>query len=194
MVKEIQDLLHNYPWIILVLAAVLLIGIGIAAAVMAVFKYREKKSSQNFEILDDLELPQEDSAAGRQTISPAPDDDDDGVTRRLFDYPEMELKSYQLELYDLNNPGVVYRVSVTDRITIGRKEQCMICIPNSTLSGVHCEIVLKNGKLYLHDLNSTNGTFLNGNPNRITEEVLGSGSTIEMGSVKLQVRISIIKI
>lgn len=191
MLKQIQDLLHNYPWIILVLAAMMLLGVGITVVIMVILKKREAMSSQPFEELDCQELPTGDNIQGRQPVSPVYDDDE--LTRRLFDYPELELKSYQLELHDLNQPGQVYQVSVTDRITIGRKEHCMVCIPNSTLSGEHCEIVLKNGKLYLRDLNSTNGTFLNGNPARATEEVLGSGSIIEMGAVKLQVRISIIK-
>lgn len=191
MLKQIQDLLHNYPWIILLLAAMVLLGVGITVAIMVILKKREAMSSQPFEELDCQALPPGGSLQERQPVSPVTDDDE--LTRRLFDYPELELKSYQLELHDLNQPGQVYKVSVTDRITIGRKERCMVCIPNSTLSGEHCEIVLKNGKLYLRDLNSTNGTFLNGNPARVTEEVLGSGSIIEMGAVKLQVRISIIK-
>lgn len=192
MLKQIQDLLHNYPWIVLVLVAMMLLGVGITVAIVVILKKREAKSCQPFEVLDSQELPSGELSQVRQPVSPVLDDDDE-LTRRLFDYPEMELKSYQLELHDLTQPGQVYRVSVTDRITIGRKEHCMVCIPNSTLSGEHCEIVLKNGELYLHDLNSTNGTFLNGNPARVTEEVLGSGSIIEMGAVKLQVRISIIK-
>lgn len=194
MVRQIQDLLQDYPWIAFAFTAMLLLGVGIAVAVMAALRHREKKHSQPFEVLSQQELPHAGEAQARQPAPPVYEEDGDGMTRRLFDYPDMELKSYQLELYDLNAPGIVYRATITDRITIGRKAQCMICIPNSTLSGQHCEIVLRDGKLFLHDLNSTNGTYLNGNPNRITEEVLGSGSIIEMGSVKLQAKISVIKI
>lgn len=193
MVKQVQELLQNYPWIVLVLAAMVLLGVGITVAVILILKAREAKNSSPFELLDQHELPPDDGLGQRQQPVP-PISDDDDLTRRLFDYPEMELKSYQLELCDLGQPDQVYRVSVTDRITVGRKEHCMVCIPNSTLSGEHCEIVLKNGKLYLHDLNSTNGTYLNGSPNRVTEALLESGSIIEMGAVKLKARISIIKL
>ncbi len=189
--KQIQDLLQDYPWIILVLAGMVLLGAGVALTVVIILRKQEKKKSQPFEVLDHQEQPQAPMQP-RPPVQPVAEEDD--LTRHLFDYPEMELKSYQLELHDLQSPGEVYRVNVSDRITIGRKEHCMVCIPNNTLSGEHCEIILRNGRLYLHDLNSTNGTFLNGNPNRITEEPLGSGSIIEMGAVKLRVEISIIKL
>ncbi|MDD3253289.1 MAG: FHA domain-containing protein [Lachnospiraceae bacterium] len=194
MAEQIRDLIHNYPWILVVLAAALFLGIGIAAAVVLLMRMHEKKMSKPFEVIDVPKRPEQEAVKPQPSAMPYSDDDDDDLTRRLFDYPEMELKSYQLALQDLQFPGQVYRTNVNDRITIGRKEQCVICIPNNTLSGEHCEIVLKNGRLCLHDLNSTNGTFVNGNPNRISEVMLESGDIIEMGSMKLRVQVSVIKL
>lgn len=42
--------------------------------------------------------------------------------------------------------------------TIGRKGK--VCIPDQTVSKQHAEVWIKNGEIYLRDLNSTNGTFL----------------------------------
>ena len=96
----------------------------------------------------------------------------------------MGLKTYQLELFDLDSPDLVYQVNMTDTITIGRSRECMVCISNNrTMSGRHCEIVLRDGRMYLRDLDSKNGTFLNENPNRIT------GSIIGMGSARLRVQV-----
>jgi hypothetical protein len=47
--------------------------------------------------------------------------------------------------------------------TIGRGGGCTISLPTDTFaSQVHARIVERDGQLYLEDLGSTNGTFLNG--------------------------------
>ncbi len=47
--------------------------------------------------------------------------------------------------------------------TIGRGGGCTISLPADTFaSQVHARIVERDGQLYLEDLGSTNGTFLNG--------------------------------
>ncbi|RKJ02689.1 FHA domain-containing protein [bacterium D16-54] len=168
-------------WILLVIGAALA-----AAIVVVVMKKRKDSQVESFET---LETPQEESSAvSNSTVSLILDDDD--CTRRLFDYPEMGLKTYQLELFDLDSPDLVYQVNMTDTITIGRSRDCMVCISNNrTMSGHHCEIVLRDGRMYLRDLDSKNGTFLNENPNRITEAELKSGSIIGMGSARLRVQV-----
>ena len=169
-------------WILLVIGAALAAAIGVV-----VMKKRKDSQVESFET---LETPQEESSAvSNSTVSLILDDDDD-CTRRLFDYPEMGLKTYQLELFDLDSPDLVYQVNMTDTITIGRSRDCMVCISNNrTMSGHHCEIVLRDGRMYLRDLDSKNGTFLNENPNRITEAELKSGSIIGMGSARLRVQV-----
>lgn len=55
-------------------------------------------------------------------------------------------------------------VSVLRSLTVGRAPDNDIVIPktSSSVSGHHCEIVLTNGVVYLRDVGSTNGTFVNG--------------------------------
>ncbi|MCI8363131.1 MAG: FHA domain-containing protein [Clostridia bacterium] len=192
---ELKDFISDNPWIILVVAAVLLVVIFIAVVIILLTKKKGKGSpASSFEVLDDITIdPHTPPQAPIRTAPVPPVFDDEDRTRKLFDYyPDTGLKSYQLELYDLSMQGQVYRVNVMDTITIGRSPDCMICISNPTMSGRHCEIILRNGKLYIRDLNSTNGTFLNGVPNRVTEAELDSGSVVEMGSAKFQVQISLI--
>lgn len=180
--EKLASGLKERLWILLVIGAALA-----AAIVVVVMKKRKDSQVESFET---LETPQEESSAvSNSTVSLILDDDDD-CTRRLFDYPEMGLKTYQLELFDLDSPDLVYQVNMTDTITIGRSRDCMVCISNNrTMSGHHCEIVLRDGRMYLRDLDSKNGTFLNENPNRITEAELKSGSIIGMGSARLRVQV-----
>ena len=45
--------------------------------------------------------------------------------------------------------------------TIGRSKEASITLPHSLVSRQHCEIFEEQGILYVRDLNSLNGTFLN---------------------------------
>lgn len=182
-VEKIKSFIADQPFLIpaaIAAAAVILIA---AVAVLIVLLVKKRNKAQPFEeiVMDTHEEP---PAAFRPT--PIGDDPED-VTKRLFDpKEEFSLNSYCLELVNVDFPEQVYRVAITDRIVVGRRSGCTICIPNSTLSGEHCEINLRNGRLFIRDLNSLNGTYLNESPERMTsEQELLSGSLITMGQIKL---------
>ncbi len=74
-------------------------------------------------------------------------------------------KSYGLEV--LNNGGNSDLkegsiIPIRLELTIGRKEGNSIKLTDQHVSGNHACIIVRNDKLFLEDLNSTNGTFLNG--------------------------------
>ena len=48
-------------------------------------------------------------------------------------------------------------------VTIGRSSQCDIVIPHEGMSRKHCEVQVKDGEVFLTDLGSVNGVFINGN-------------------------------
>lgn len=47
---------------------------------------------------------------------------------------------------------------------IGRRSDLALCLPSQTVSSIHAEIVEEDGALLVRDLQSTNGTFVNGIP------------------------------
>src|SRR5215475_12969355 len=63
-------------------------------------------------------------------------------------------------------PGLppVSHVLKDDTITIGRMKGNTIVIEDSSISLMHAKITRKNGDFLLKDLNSTNGTSVNGQP------------------------------
>jgi pSer/pThr/pTyr-binding forkhead associated (FHA) protein len=70
--------------------------------------------------------------------------------------------------------------------SIGRHDACTIRIKSSQVSRRHCEITLKDGKLLVRDLGSSNGTFVNGK--RIKEVmILREGDELTIGSISLKV-------
>ena len=71
-----------------------------------------------------------------------------------------------------------------ERITIGRKPYNDIQIDNLAISGEHAVIVTVLDDSFLEDLNSTNGTSVNGQP--IKKHFLQDGDVIELGKYKLK--------
>src|SRR3954469_2257542 len=58
----------------------------------------------------------------------------------------------------------VFHVLKDETITIGRMKGNTIVVEDSSISLMHAKITRKDGQFYVKDLNSTNGTSLNGQP------------------------------
>ena len=63
-------------------------------------------------------------------------------------------------------------------LLIGREHDCDIVIPSKHLSRHHARIELKNDRLFIQDLNSSSGTFVNEQP--IAECELKAGDTLQL--------------
>jgi hypothetical protein len=79
--------------------------------------------------------------------------------------------------------GRTYELNV-ERTTVGRVEDNAFQIAEPSVSSHHAEIILKGNDVHIKDLNSTNGTFINGE--KITEAVLKPGQTLKFGQVELR--------
>jgi predicted component of type VI protein secretion system len=71
-----------------------------------------------------------------------------------------------------------------DKTTVGRLEDNTFQLAEPSVSSHHCEIVLRGSEVLIRDLNSTNGTFINGE--KITEGVLKPGQTLRLGQIELR--------
>lgn len=70
------------------------------------------------------------------------------------------------------------------RLTIGRKPHNDVQIDNLAISGEHCVVVTILDDSFLEDLNSTNGTYVNGQP--VKKHVLENRDIIELGKYRLK--------
>lgn len=66
---------------------------------------------------------------------------------------------------------------LTGHNILGRDSECDITIPGTHLSRKHAEIAIKGNKLLVKDLNSSNGTFVNGK--RVAQAELIPGDQIQ---------------
>ncbi|WP_438853363.1 FHA domain-containing protein FhaB/FipA [Agromyces sp. M3QZ16-3] len=74
-----------------------------------------------------------------------------------------------------------------DEITIGRSSDSAIIIRDDYTSTHHARLMLWNGRWMLQDLDSTNGTFLNGS--RVTVPTpIPLGATVKVGATTFELR------
>jgi pSer/pThr/pTyr-binding forkhead associated (FHA) protein len=80
---------------------------------------------------------------------------------------------------------VIKEVQLTkDRTTLGRRPYNDIVIDNLAVSGEHAVMQMSGADVFLEDLNSTNGTYVNGKA--IKKQQLQSGDTVEIGKYKIK--------
>jgi pSer/pThr/pTyr-binding forkhead associated (FHA) protein len=74
-----------------------------------------------------------------------------------------------------------------DNAVIGASRNAAICLPNDSLDKRHARLILKNGSLYIEDLDSQNGTYIDGRRMESRRpEPVGTESTIRFGAVEGQ--------
>ncbi|NVO04871.1 MAG: FHA domain-containing protein [Rhodoferax sp.] len=80
---------------------------------------------------------------------------------------------------------VIKEVQLTkDRTTLGRRPYNDIVIDNLAVSGEHAVILMSGAEVTLEDLNSTNGSYVNGKA--IKKQALQNGDAIEIGKYKIK--------
>jgi pSer/pThr/pTyr-binding forkhead associated (FHA) protein len=71
---------------------------------------------------------------------------------------------------------------------IGRDPSCHLRPGSGLVSGRHCALLLREGRVFVEDLNSTNGTLVDGDPVRGEKAILG-GELLAIGPLRFGVTI-----
>ena len=80
---------------------------------------------------------------------------------------------------------VIKEVQLTkDRTTLGRRPYNDIVIDNLAVSGEHAVLQMVGNEVHLEDLNSTNGTYVNGKA--VKKQLLQNNDTVEIGKYKIK--------
>ena len=80
---------------------------------------------------------------------------------------------------------VIKEVQLTkDRTSLGRRPYNDIVIDNLAVSGEHAVLQMSGNDVYLEDLNSTNGTYVNGKA--VKKQLLQNSDTVEIGKYKIK--------
>src|SRR6056297_1767344 len=100
----------------------------------------------------------------------------------------MKGKVMKVDLILLKGGGKKKEFTLPSTVTtVGRRQDCDLCIPLMVVSRRHCQFNSDDGTLSLRDLGSANGTYVNGEI--IDETDLSAGDRIQIGPLTFVVKI-----
>lgn len=185
---------------LIILAGLAFFALGMSLILMSIYKNRKQPAEviENFEVLDEpeeiIEEPEEIVEEFEEEIIEEIVEEAEEVIEEpeeeIIEEPEEEIDNTpkaRITFAGTNNSDFIMH-EFTDSITIGRRDTNDIVISNSAVSGVHCRITFEDGKVYLTDLDSTNGTLVNGEPVVNTE--INSGDLIILGQNQYRLTIT----
>ena len=80
---------------------------------------------------------------------------------------------------------VIKEVALTkERTTLGRRPYNDIVIDNLAVSGEHAVLLMNGAEVFIEDLNSTNGTYVNGKA--VKKQLLQNSDSIEIGKYRIR--------
>jgi hypothetical protein len=120
-----------------------------------------------------------ESPAPAEDAAPAPE-------RRPAPVAPTRQETGEPTLVLLTDDEPVKTLSVERRIKIGRQADNDLVVVDPGVSRHHAEVINENGTCTLHDLGSTNGTYVNGAV--VTEHALRDGDRISLGSTVVEFR------
>ena len=163
-----------------------LIAAGLVAAVFGSFVIMKKRRAgrkaqrplpvDREEYFEDYELKgmaTVDLAGEGDTVFLGDDDERDRATRLLDD-------TRFIRLTDKADRSRIFRIMLGAPMTIGRGKCDVNIQGDDALSKRHCEIFEKEGRAYVRDLSSANGTKVNNV--KINEDILSDGDELTIGS------------
>ncbi len=176
---------------LIIVAAVL--GILVLVVILAILVARRRKGKKQIVV----SLPEQPEAALQAESSNTSTAIDASVsepaplsnlgTEQIAPEPQEPDVTVVLTKMDMVN-NQVYMVDIYGSIIIGRSAQkAGLAFPeDKKLSAVHCSLRFSSNKLYIADLNSTNGTYVNGVP--ISQEYrLEKSDVVSIGSMQFRI-------
>lgn len=173
---------------IFIIAGILVTAVITIIIVILIVMRKRKNIEPKFERIDDnllKELKHTTGSFGEQTEIVGTFQNEqhgDGKTVLIWN----QSAAYQVVLTDINSSMKSFQAPLSQAVIIGRKrgESDIVLDYEKTVSGKHCEITVRNNKFFVRDLQSSNGTFLNGSK-VLTETEIVSGNILKLGRLEM---------
>lgn len=179
-----------------ILIAVILAFLVIIAVIVVLSIYsknKKKEEERKKELKKRLDRAYGEDEDGEYTLL-----GDSSKTRLEEDYEDSEYGTRiidtssvgkEITLRRTNNPTISFCTKIEGTVSVGRSSSNKISIKgDGTVSGHHCELFIADGDVYIRNINSSNGTKVNGR--KITEPtVLCSGDNVTIGSYDYEVNL-----
>lgn len=156
---------------------------GVCAAtlfiVVVVVIISRKKNSKNKVGSSDVDEDSQTEFLGDDSTELLDDDDATAMTEMI-----------NIRLIDTKRPSKIMEYSLESSLILGRNpEKCQVVFDyEKSISSQHCEIYRAGGKIYIRDLHSSNGTYVDG---QLVEEAveLSGGSMIKIGRLQIEFQV-----
>lgn len=100
----------------------------------------------------------------------------------------MALAMPKLIFIDRNFAGTIYPLTI-EKTTVGRSDDNVLVIRDSSLSARHCEILVNGAEVIVRDLGSRNGTMVGGHLLKNQQTAVKNGQIVRFGLVDARVEI-----
>ena len=173
-----------FPFVVMVLAAVIVAVLVVCIVLLT--RKQKKDTKDRFEVIDEDDLKRAQRAvtdADEKTVMVDTQDEKRGNTVIIMN----QNSTCQIVLTDIHSPVKTFRVPLSGSVVVGFKQDvCDIVLDyDRSVSRRHCEITVNGNKFYIKDLQSANGTFINGN-RILAETEIFSGDVLKLGRLELR--------
>lgn len=96
------------------------------------------------------------------------------MAKLIFTHPDFLGKTYKL---------------ILEKTTVGRGDANVLVIHHKSVSARHCEILVYGTEVIVRDLDSSNGTFVNGAKLQNQQSAVKSGQAIQFGAVEARLEL-----
>lgn len=179
--SRVQDIL---PWLVGAAAALIIIIVLVIVCV--------KKKQKDNSIEEQTEERPKDTSDAMPLTELVKQSGTGAITKPLPETKAVPLPAYELHLYAIGYAEIVHtlRLEQGRKVTVGRNGKADIVLDSTDkkLSGVQCSMQWDGAKLYVWDMDSTNGTYVNGvSIKGMGRVAVHAGETIRMGSYEYRI-------
>ena len=176
----------------LVMAAILILLVSASYYINK--KNKDKAEDEKQKLLDEKEALKKELEDEKHSKSNKPEAQPD-ITPKVEEEPDPRHtvisgrpggQMTDVQFHFENGPLAGQSFSISDGMTLGRAVSNSLTVSEQTVSGSHAKIVLKGGAFLIVDLNSTNGTMVNGQ--KISEIPIKTGDKVQIGKVNINVK------
>lgn len=163
---KIVSFLKSWGWLL----AIVLVA---AAAATAIIIYRKIKKNKGLVVIDDkLTLQDQVQVEKRQKV----------------EFKDVPGAALQIQLRSGTSAGAVIERFLSDSLIVGRSSQlCGLCIQDSRMSKQHFVLEFEKGRIFITDLESTNGTMVNG-VRLLGRQPLNPGDLVCAGNMEMVIQ------
>ncbi|NLG04948.1 MAG: FHA domain-containing protein [Clostridia bacterium] len=178
---------ENARWMIIVIC-IMLIVTAILSIFYRLFLWLSHKRNQEIPLVQPFLVEEQKTVLLKNEFS--------GRQREMSGYAEGETTMllfqsddvYEISLTDQSNPANYFSFPLKDSVIIGRNsnESHVVISCEPSISAKHCELSQKNSRFFIKDLDSANGTRING-IKTVSETEIFSGNLLRLGQLELKI-------